>query len=297
MALHERDYYRDDRPPHRLQFADQMMVTNLVIVNVVIYLIDTFLGGEHWLRETLSLSSNDVGKPWLWWKFLTYGFAHASYPDMGHIFWNMLGLWIFGRDVEMIYGRREFLRIYFGALVLGSVAWALRCLLMGSSQVEYLLLGASGAVTAVVLLFVLHYPKRTILLMFVLPVPAWVVGVLIIGGNLWAMGAGGPMAGQQAVAYDVHLAGAAFAILYFRFGWSLGNFLPNLSGMRSSWKRFRARSRLRIHDPDQDEGDVDEEGDRLLIKVHREGEASLTAKERRILEAYSRRMRQKHRHD
>ncbi len=209
----------------------------------------------------------------------------------------MLGLWMFGRDVEMIYGRREFLRIYAGALVLGSVVWTLRYLLVGSSQVEYVLLGASGAVTAIVLLFVFHYPKRTILLMFVLPVPAWVVGALIIGGNLMEMVFAQPGSGQQTVAFDVHLAGAAFAILYFRFGWNLGSLLPDLSGMRSSLKRFGPKPRLRIHDPEQDESDVDEEGDRLLIKVHREGEASLTAKERRILEAYSRRMRQKHRHD
>jgi len=121
--------------------------------------------------------------------------------------------------------------------------------------------------------------------------------VLIIGGNLWAMGASEPLAGRESVAYDVHLAGAAFAILYFRFGWNLGNFFPALPRMLSWWKRSRAQSRLRIHEPDQDDSDVDEEGDRLLIKVHREGEASLTAKERRILEAYSRRMRQKHRPD
>ncbi len=78
MALYEREYYRDERPPGHMHFADRMMVTNLVIVNVAIYLIDTFLGGDHWLRETLSLSSHDLAKPWLWWKFLTYGFAHTS---------------------------------------------------------------------------------------------------------------------------------------------------------------------------------------------------------------------------
>ncbi len=296
MPLYERDYYRDDRPPTRPHLAARMMVTNLVILNVAIYLIDTFLGGDHWLRETLSLSSNDLAKPWLWWKFLTYGFAHTS-PGFDHIFWNMLGLWIFGRDVEMIYGRREFLRIYAGAIVLGSLVWSLRYLFVGLPEVEYVLLGASGAVTAVVLLFVFHYPKRTILLMFVLPVPAWVVGVLIIGGNLWALGSGESLAGRQSVAYDVHLAGAAFAVLYFRVGWNLGNFLTGLPRMLSWWKRYRAQSRMRIHEPDQDDSDVDEEGDRLLVKVHREGEASLTAKERRILEAYSRRMRQKHRPD
>jgi membrane associated rhomboid family serine protease len=297
MGIYDREYYRDDRPPSRLHFADQMMVTNLVIINVAVYLIDFFLGDEHWLNQSLSLSSADFANPWLWWKFLTYGFAHASYPDVAHIFWNMLGLWIFGREVELIYGRREFLRIYLGAILLGSIVWSLRYLLVGSAGVTYVLLGASGAVTAIVLLFVLHYPKRTILLMFVLPVPAWVMGVLIIGGNLMQMVSGPAAEGPQTVAFDVHLAGAAFAILYFRMGWNLGTLLPDLSGMRSWWKRLRGRPRLRVHEADENAGDLDEEGDRLLIKVHREGEASLTPKERRILEAYSRRMRQKHRRE
>jgi hypothetical protein len=133
--------------------------------------------------------------------------------------------------------------------------------------------------------------------MFVLPVPAWVVGVLIIGGNLMQMASSSSDVGPQTVAFDVHLAGAAFAILYFRLGWNLGTFLPDLAGLRPSWKPFRERPQLRVLDPDLDENDLDEEGDRLLIKVHREGEASLTAKERRILEEYSRRMRQKHHRD
>lgn len=292
MGVYDREYYQEERPPTRIGFSDRMMVTNLVILNVGIFLVDTFLGGSHWLMRTLELGSADLAKPWLWWKFLTYGFAHAPYPELGHIFWNMIGLWIFGRDVELIYGRREFLRVYVGAILLGSVVWSLRCVLGGASHLA--LLGASGAVTAIVLLFVFHYPKRTILLMFVLPVPAWVVGVLIIGGNLLEMVSS---AGQQAIAFDVHLAGAAFAILYFRFGWNLGSLFPDLSGLRSPLKALRPRPHLRLHDPDEEVGGDDEVGDEILRKVGRDGMDSLTPKERRVLEAYSRRMRQKHRSD
>ena len=129
----------------------------------------------------------------------------------------------------MIYGRKEFLRLYLVTLVVGSIVWALRYQLSGASSQapEHVLLGASGAVTAVVLLFVLHNPTRTILLMFVLPVPAWVIGVLIIGGDLMQMLSS---TGQRTVAFDVHLAGAAFAILYYRLGWNLGRWLPDLHG-------------------------------------------------------------------
>ena len=296
MALFDREYYRDEAPPPGLQASDRMMVTNLVILNVAMYVVDIFLGRQHWLMDQLSLSSADLAKPWLWWKFLTYGFAHAPYPETGHILWNMLGLWMFGRDVEQIYGRKEFLRFYLVTLVVGSIVWALRYQLSGASSQgpEHVLLGASGAVTAVVLLFVLHNPSRTILLMFVLPVPAWVIGVLIIGGDLMQMLSS---TGQRTVAFDVHLAGAAFAILYYRLGWNLGRWLPDLHGFPGSMGRWKPKPRLRVHDPGLDDSEDDDEADQLLIKVSREGMESLTAKERRILEAYSRRMRQKHRPD
>jgi membrane associated rhomboid family serine protease len=244
------------------------------------------------LMATLSLSSADFASPWLWWKFLTYGFAHMPYPMLEHVFWNMLGLWMFGRDIELLYGRRELLVFYLVTLVFGSLVWALRHQLSGSHDQPAMLLGASGAVTAVVLLFVLHYPKRTILLMFVLPVPAWVMGVLILGGDLMQMLAS---SGNRAVAFDVHLAGAAFAIAYYRFGWNLSGWVrdwPGIGGaLLGSWK---AKPRLKVHQPDEDDAEEDEQADQLLIKVRDQGISSLTSKERRILEAYSRRMRQKH---
>jgi len=289
MALFDREYYRDEAPPPRLRASDRMMVTNLVILNVAIYVIDIFLGRQHWLMASLSLSSADFASPWLWWKFLTYGFAHMPYPMLEHVFWNMLGLWMFGRDVELLYGRRELLTFYLVTLVFGSLVWALRYQLSGPQGPPQVLLGASGAVTAVVLLFVFHYPKRTILLMFVLPVPAWVMGVLIIGGDLMQM-----WSEQRTVAFDVHLAGAAFAIAYYRFGWNLSGWLRGLRGIGGSVGQWSPKPRLKVHEPDADEIEEDEEADRLLIKVRDQGMSSLTAKERRVLEAYSRRMRQKH---
>jgi membrane associated rhomboid family serine protease len=291
MALFDREYYRDETPPPRLRPAARMMVTNLVILNVAIYVVDIFLGRQHWLMASLSLSSADFASPWLWWRFLTYGFAHMPYPMLEHIFWNMLGLWMFGRDVELLYGRRELLTFYLVTIVFGSLVWALRYQLSGPQEQPSVLLGASGAVTAVVLLFVFHYPKRTILLMFVLPVPAWVMGVLIIGGDLMQMWSS---SGHRTVAFDVHLAGAAFAIAYYRFGWNLSGWFRDLRGLGGSVGQWKPKPRLKVVKPDEDDIEEDEEADRLLIKVRDKGMSSLTAKERRTLEAYSRRMRQKH---
>jgi hypothetical protein len=158
------------------------------------------------------------------------------------------------------------------------------------------LIGASGAVTAIILLFVLRYPKRTILLMFVLPVPAWVVGLLVIGGNIMMML---QPHGDMSTAFDVHLVGAVFAIAYYRFGWNLGRISPSFAWLRAGSSKFKLKRRpkLKVHDPDSDDrySDQDDQADRLLDKVNREGMESLSKKERRILEDYSRRMRQKHR--
>lgn len=291
MGLFDREYYRDEASPPRLGGADRMMVTNLVILNVAIFIADIFLGRDHWLMETLTLDSSDFAKPWLWWEFVTCGFAHMPYPGMEHILWNMFGLWMFGRDVEVLYGRREFLVFYLMAIVFGSLVWALRHQLV-DPDTPASLLGASGAVTAVVLLFVLHYPTRPILLLFILPVPAWVVGILIVGGDVLQMF--GP-ASSRAVAFDVHLAGAAFALAYFKFRWNFTRSFSDVRWIGRSVGRWKPGPRLRIRRPDELGGDEDEEADRILIKVRQEGLDALTSKERRVLEAYSRRMRRKHR--
>jgi hypothetical protein len=90
----------------------------------------------------------------------------------------------------------------------------------------------------------------------------------------------------------VHLVGAAFAIAYFKFRWNLGNVTARFSSWGDRAKTARARRRFRIHDPDKD-WKQDQEADRILDKVNREGMDSLTSKEKRALEEYSRRVRKK----
>jgi hypothetical protein len=96
--------------------------------------------------------------------------------------------------------------------------------------------------------------------------------------------------GSAQVAYDVHLAGAAFAAAYFygklNFGalGSLGEAVTRL---------FKRQPKLRIHQPEEQAvpEKLQAEADRILEKIHREGQDSLTAKERKVLEEYSRAVR------
>ncbi len=285
MGLYDRDYVQDEYQPRPVGAGPRMMVTNLLILNVAVFLLNVFVSGEQQDRlvELLSVKPSVLWEPWLWWKLLTYGFAHK---DLGHIFWNMFALFIFGRDVELRYGRWEFLRFYLVAIVLGSLVW---CLLRVNSP-GAMAIGASGGVAAVILLFVYNFPRRTILLFFVLPVPAWILGVFMIAGD--AFGFLG-FSGRENVAFDVHLVGVAFASAYFWFGWNLGRLTPDALRGRLRWPRLRRGPKLRIHDPSEKSRRKDEQADRILEKVSRQGIDSLTAKERRILEDYSRRMRER----
>jgi len=307
MGYQDREYYQEDRSSGGYQLGGDLSYTwRIVIVNAAVFVTNLFLfGGANLIVEYGALHGDTLVKPWFWYQFLTYGFVHSP-GDIGHVFWNMFGLVIFGSSVEETYGRREYLRFYLVSILCGGLFWGTRVYLAHqfgwdtfSSDPKYipLLLGASGAVTAVTLLFCLRNPFATIRLMFVLPVPAWVLGTLIIIGNVF-------QASQavNTVAYDVHLVGAAFAVAYFYFDWNLTRVLDFswLSRAGSSvGKLLKPRPKLKVYDEEGDDDAVhrqlESEADRILAKISRDGEGSLSAQERKTLEHYSRLMRQKHR--
>lgn len=289
MGIHDREYYQDGRTRPGIELRKYSMVTLLVMANAAVFVLDMFFESGS-LMNGMAVQTVTVVQPWNWWRFLTAGFAHSP-ESVQHLIFNMAGLWFLGRPVEERYGKQEFLLFYLVAIVLGNVVWSGRMYLSGQetmagSDIVLSALGASGAVTAVVMLFIFLYPKQTLLLMMVLPVPAWLVGVLLVVTNLLQVNMTG-VAGAN-VAYDIHLVGAALGAVYYKLGWKFSRWWPRQLG--GAAKLVRRRPNLKLHVPEDDR-----EADRLLDKVHREGESSLTARERKILESYSRRMRDKHR--
>jgi membrane associated rhomboid family serine protease len=300
MGFQDRDYYRGEAPANPLAGS---IVLQLIVVNVLVFLANLFLTGPRdsahhdWIVRLLELRSDTIYHPLQWYRLLTYGFTHDP-RDVLHIGFNMFGLYIFGRRIDEKLGSREFLLFYLIAIVACGLVWSLRSTVLGYGFADndrvlgYLgsVYGASGGLTAVVILFCLCYPHATILMFMLVPTPAWLAGLIFVAIDMF----GG---GSERIAYDVHLAGAAFAAAYWYFGWNFGR-LPGVAGMgsmlRSAGKSLKRRPDLRVHDPgDAAYEELDAEGDRLLEKVHREGEKSLTPRERDALEAYSRRMRQK----
>lgn len=296
MGLYDRDYFREEEQPGIRARAPQTMVMTLVLINVAIYLIEVFFNeqshslpgrpSENRLVGFGSMYVSSLYKPWLWWQTITSGFLHDQ-DDIWHIIGNMFVLWMFGRDVEGVYGKREFLRFYMTTLVISSVAWALWTHQVQPNSGLFRSYGASGAVAGVLTLFILHFPRRTLLLFFVIPVPAWLVGVFLVGSDL--MGEISRDYSKGGIAHSAHLAGVAFALIYFKLGWNFGRILPD----RKWVPRIRRGPKLRVHDPDQRASTLDDEADAILEKVHQQGADSLTRREKRVLEDYSRRMRRK----
>jgi len=288
MGIHDRDYYRQP-PSHSSLRGPQTIVGMLILINVVVFFVDgLFFADTHALMDGLAVKVGTLVKPWMWWQFVTYGFAHAPFEvTWEHIAWNMLVLFFLGRDIESLYGRKEFLRLYLTMLVVASVVWAVTEQLQ-ATPADARAVGASGAISGIVVLYALNFPRRTLLLFFVIPMPAWAAGLLGVGVDVY--GALGGRGGQ--IAYTAHLGGAAFAFLYFRSGWKLSAWT---AGWSSPGRRKR-RPNLRVHDPDRrarQDQELKEEVDRILEKISREGEDSLTRRERRTLENASREYQKK----
>src|SRR5262249_20042469 len=149
-------------------------------------------------------------------------------------------------------------------------------------------LGASGAVTATMVLCALYHPRLTILFMFVIPTPVWLLAIIYVAQDAFALLTGN----RGQVAVTVHLAGAAFAALYFQSKIRI----LGIWGWLKSWKSARSRPRLRVYRPQVEEREpvavasatsVDEQleakVDAVLEKVARQGKESLGDSERELL--------------
>ena len=314
MGYQDREYYQEDRSPGGYQLGGDLSYTwRIVIINAGLFLANFFLfshtrqgpGIPKDLAYYLSVHGDTVIQPWFWYQFLTYGFTHDP-EHLQHLFWNMLSLVMFGSLIEQHYGRREYLRFYLVSIFVGGLFWGARVYLdhlntWGSIDSRAALenitvLGASGGTTAITLLFCLRYPFSIVNLMFVLPVPAWVLGVVIIVGNVMQVGQA-----NGTVAVDVHFCGAAFAIAYFYFEWNLCRIL-NFSWLTRAGttlgKLVKPSPKLKVFEGENDDSayrELETEADRILAKISRDGETSLSTTERKTLERYSRLMRQKHR--
>ena len=287
MGIYDREYYRGPSGGAALLGGTAPVCKWLILVNVVVFVgqvltYDRFDPSKG-LTGILSLDPSAVLHGQVW-RVLTAAFCHDE-KRIFHILFNMLFLWWFGRELEPMYGSREFLTFYLTAAGLASLAFLGLTVYTGQNAS---MVGASGAIMAIVMLYALYYPRQKVLLFFMIPVEIrWVALGYVVVSSLPVLQALGGNPVKDHTAHIAHLAGLAYGFLYKRYDLRFGHWFANLRLPR--WNRIAGpRRKLRVYrEPKED--NLDHRVDEILEKISRQGEASLTSEERETLIKASRR--------
>ena len=187
------------RKPFSYSFFNSALV--LIGINIFFFVVSQRFTN---LYTLCSLNVYNVVKNKMYWQFVTYMFVHSN---LSHLFSNMLGLLIFGISVERSIGSKEFLLFYF---LTGILCGVFSFFFHYFTEGYYVfLMGASGAIYAILLLFAVIFPRSTIYIWGIIPLKAPVLVVVYTIFELVSQFSGGTN-----VAHYTHLAGFLFAWLY-----------------------------------------------------------------------------------
>ncbi len=241
-----------------------LLIANLAVFALQIALHIGSPDASRWFEDWFMLRpAFAIGKLRLW-QFVTYAFVH-DLQLLLHIAFNMFMLWMLGRDVAWVLGRKRFLTLYFAAAVAGGI-----CMIPWYNAYT---LGASGAVFGVMAMFARLFPDRRILVMGIIPMKMKTFVVIIVAMEVILQ-----LSGGTSTAHLAHLGGFAVGWYFLAFG-------------RATQRSQAARERERMLRAEREEAEVRAEVDRLLAKVGREGLQSLTGREREFLKQTSKRFR------
>ncbi|MEO8296194.1 MAG: rhomboid family intramembrane serine protease [Burkholderiales bacterium] len=176
----------------------------LMLACTVMFCVQLLLG--RWVEGLFALWPIGSGL-FMPWQLLTYAFLHGSFT---HLLFNMLGLWMFGAELEQIWGRKRYLQYLAASALAGAVCQLAVTALLGSFGAT---LGASGALYGLLLAFGMMFPERTIVPL-IPPIPMKAkVFVAVFGGLELLFG----LMGGSGVAHFAHLGGMLGGWLMFRF--------------------------------------------------------------------------------
>src|SRR5688500_5378968 len=211
----------------------------IVAVNVAAFLLAIVVPAIT-LRQ--GLRPADVVGGFALWQPVTYMFLHGG---IFHILFNMLALWMFGVELERMWGSRFFVKYYFVAGV-GAAVTTLGCSFLPfafANQLYYsLTIGASGAVYGILLAYARYFPHRPIMLYFVFPIPAKYF-VMIIGAISLLSAMSGPGGG---IAHATHLGALVAGYLYLRSG-ARTHLIAEIKYRYLKWRINRMRRRFDVY--------------------------------------------------
>jgi membrane associated rhomboid family serine protease len=304
MGIQDRDYYREYQPPW-YTFDEHRVVKALIAINVAVFAVQIMTSfrvqGMGGFTEHLTMNPVKAFYDWELWRIVTAMFLHSPFNPF-HLICNMFALWMFGPDVEEIYGPREFLAFYLVGGIVGNLAWGLTAGAMqphGEFLIHANALGASGAVTAVLMVATCHHPNRTVLVNFFIPMPRWAMMLLFVGLDAFYFTASLNLGPVSNVAVTAHLGGALWGGLYYYYQF-------RLTGWLTGWRSRRPRrAALKIYRPSKASTDdeafaphvrtpasssqeqLEAKLDAVLAKLAKEGKEKLSPEELAILQQAS----------
>ena len=190
----------------------------LISINFVIYVLQSLAGKEDIFFRLFGLVPNVFISELMLWQPFTYMFFHAPYYSsvgISHILLNMLGLWVFGRELEQAWGKNKFLKYYFLTGI-------------GSGVITYLfqinsdnpVIGASGAVYGILLAYGISFPNRMLYIWGLIPVRSiWLVFIM---GSIAFFGLLGRADG---ISHVTHISGMFIGYMLLKKKWQLADII------------------------------------------------------------------------
>jgi membrane associated rhomboid family serine protease len=213
-------------------------VKAIIWANIALFVVTLFFGD---IILYLGLIPQAVlGRGWIW-QPATYMFLHAGAL---HILFNMLGIWMFGVELERMWGTQFFARYYaITGVGAGITALVASLLPVEALQATYgaVTIGASGALYGLLMAFALYFPDRPILMFLLFPIPAKYF-VMILGAMAFLIAPG------SQVSNTAHLGGLLFGYLYLksRHGGG-GGISAELKYRYLKWKMNRLRRKFDVY--------------------------------------------------
>jgi membrane associated rhomboid family serine protease len=208
-------------------------VKAIVIACVVGFLLQIFdrLSGAPSLADKFGLVPAEVTEKYYLWQLVTYIFLHGGFF---HILFNMFGLYMFGSELEQLWGTREFTKFFFLCGIGGAIASVIV-----SPHAFVSIIGASGAIFGLLVAYGVLFPNRLIYLYMIIPIKAkWFV---IIYGAINFFSA--LSVSNSGVAYVTHLGGMLVGFVYLKGA----RFFFDFRGRYDRWQRNRLRRKFEVY--------------------------------------------------
>ena len=239
-------------------FTDAIKI--LVSVNFGIFLLQTIARTEGLFFPLFGLVPKLVWSEFMIWQPFTYLFFHGG---IWHVLINMFVLWMFGSELERIWGKGHFLKFYF----VTGVGAGLVTMIFGLNSMTPIV-GASGAVYGVLLAYGLTYPNRTVYLYGIIPIKSlwFVVGIGVIAFM-------SSFDNVSQISHLTHLSGMMIGYLMLKRPIRFNDLWFTIRKRTLEYKIKHEEKKVSQHQA------IEREIDRILDKINREGFDSLTEEE------------------